>query len=432
MACLNIARPGARNVTLFPLAAKSLWNRRLTSALVVISIALSVALLLGVERLRTQARSSFANTLSGTDLIIGARSSPINLLLYSVFRIGDPTNNVRWASYQAIAAHPQIAWTVPLSLGDSHRGFRVLGTTGDYFQYYRYGRGQRLQWMEGREFAEVFDAVLGAEVAERLGYRLGQSIVIAHGAGEVSFTLHDDKPFRVVGILARTGTPVDQTVHVSLAGIEAIHADWQGGAPIPGQRLSAEQVRQLDLTPKTITAVLVGLKSKTAIFRLQREINEFADEPLLAILPGLTLQQLWDVLGVAENALLVVSGLVVLVGLTVMLTALLTGLNERRREMAILRAVGARPGQIFMLMLGESLALTLCGAALGVLLLQGGLLLAGSALETRLGLAIADWPPSSHEWVLLAAVLVCGLLAGLFPAWRAYRYSLADGMTLRI
>lgn len=419
-------------MTLFPLAAKSLWNRRLTSALVVISIALSVALLLGVERLRTQARSSFANTLSGTDLIIGARGSPINLLLYSVFRIGDPTNNVRWASYQAIAAHPQIAWTVPLSLGDSHRGFRVLGTTGDYFQYYRYGRSQLLQWMEGREFADVFDAVLGAEVAERLGYRLGQSMVIAHGAGEVSFALHDDKPFRVVGILARTGTPVDQTVHVSLAGIEAIHADWQGGAPVPGLRLSAEQVRQLNLTPKTITAVLVGLKSKTAIFRLQREINEFADEPLLAILPGLTLQQLWDLLGVAENALLVVSGLVVLVGLTVMLTALLTGLNERRREMAILRAVGARPGQIFTLMLGESLVLTLCGAALGALLLQGGLFWVEPILESRLGLTIAGWPPSNYEWMLLMAMLGCGLLAGIFPAWRAYRYSLADGMTLRI
>jgi putative ABC transport system permease protein len=409
-----------------------LWNRRLTSALVVLAIALSVTLLLGVERLRTQARASFANTLSGTDLIVGARGGPINLLLYSVFRIGDPTNNVNWTSYRTLAAHPQIAWTVPLSLGDSHRGFRVLGTNRDYFQHYRYGRNQPLRLAEGREFEDVFDAVLGAEVADRLGYRLGQSIVIAHGAGEVSFALHDDKPFRVVGILARTGTPVDQTVHVSLEGIEAIHADWRGGAPVPGMHLSAEQVRQLDLTPKTLTAFLVGLKSKTAIFRLQREINEFAAEPLLAILPGLTLQQLWDLLGLAENALLAVSGLVVLVGLTVMLAALLTGLNERRREMAILRAVGARPGQIFALVLGESVALALAGAALGVLLLQGALLLAGPMLQARLGLAIAAWPPSSHEMMLLAAVLGCGLLAGLFPAWRAYRYSVADGMTLRI
>ncbi len=414
------------------LAGKSLWNRRLTSALVVLAIALSVTLLLGVERLRTQARASFAHTLSGTDLIVGARGGPINLLLYSVFRIGDPTNNVNWSSYRTLTTHPQVAWTIPLSLGDSHRGFRVLGTSRDYFQHYRYGRDQPLRLAEGREFEDVFDAVLGAEVADRLGYRPGQSIVIAHGAGEVSFALHDDKPFRVVGILARTGTPVDQTVHVSLEGIEAIHADWRGGAPIPGLRLSAEQVRQLDLTPKTITAFLVGLKAKTAIFRLQREINEFDAEPLLAILPGLTLQQLWDLMGLAENALLVVSGLVVLVGFTVMLAALLTCLNERRREMAILRALGARPGQIFALVLGESMALALAGAAFGVLLLQGALLLAGPMLQARLGLAIAGWPPSSHELILLAAVLGCGLLAGLFPAWRAYRYSVADGMTIRI
>jgi putative ABC transport system permease protein len=419
-------------MTILTLAGKSLWNRRLTSALVVCSIALSVALLLGVERLRTQARASFANTVSGVDLIVGARGGSINLLLYSVFRIGDPTNNVSWASYRAWATHPQIAWTVPLSLGDSHRGFRVLGTTRDYFQHYRYGRNQSLQLAQGREFEEVFDAVLGAEVAERLNYRLEQAIVIAHGAGEVSFALHDDKPFRVAGILARTGTPVDQTVHISLDGMEAIHADWRGGAPIPGMRLSAEQVRQLDLTPKTITGILVGLKAKTAIFRVQREINEFAAEPLLAILPGLTLQQLWDVMGLAENALRVVSALVVLVGFTVMLTALLTSLNERRREMAILRALGARPGQIFMLVLGESGLLALVGATLGMLLLQGGLLLAGPLLEVRLGLTMAAWPPSNHELMLLTAVLGCGLLAGLFPAWRAYRCSVADGMTLRI
>jgi putative ABC transport system permease protein len=419
-------------MTILTLAGKSLWNRRLTSALVVCSIALSVALLLGVERLRTQARASFANTVSGVDLIVGARGGSINLLLYSVFRIGDPTNNVSWASYRTWAAHPQIAWTVPLSLGDSHRGFRVLGTTRDYFQHYRYGRNQSLQLAQGREFEEVFDAVLGAEVAERLNYRLEQAIVIAHGAGEVSFALHDDKPFRVAGILARTGTPVDQTVHISLDGMEAIHADWRGGAPIPGMRLSAEQVRQLDLTPKTITTFLVGLKAKTAIFRVQREINGFTAEPLLAILPGLTLQQLWDVMGLAENALRVVSALVVLVSFTVMLTALLTSLNERRREMAILRAVGARPGQIFMLVLGESGVLALVGAALGALLLQGALLIAGPLLQTRLGLTIAGWPPSNHELMLLTAVLGCGLLAGLFPAWRAYRCSVADGMTLRI
>ena len=308
--------------------------------------------LVGVERLRTEARASFANTLSGTDLIVGARSGPVQLLLYSVFRIGDATNNMSWQSFQDISAHPKVAWSVPLSLGDSHRGFRVLGTSREYFERYQYARERRLVLALGEPFSDLYDAVLGAEVAAELGYRIGDPIVVAHGASDVSFARHEDKPFRVSGILARTGTPVDRTVHVSLEAIEAIHVDWQSGAPIPGVSVSAEQARTMDLTPKAITAALVGLKSRIATFSVQRYVNEYPEEPLAAILPGVALSQLWSLIGVAENALLVVSAFVVVVGLFGMLTALLTSLNERRREMAILRSVGARPGPVFALIMG--------------------------------------------------------------------------------
>ena len=247
-------------MAIFSLAWKSLINRRFTALLTVLSIALSVTLLVGVERLRTEARASFANTLSGTDLIVGARSGPVQLLLYSVFRIGDATNNFSWQSYRDIAAMPKVAWTVPISLGDSHRGFRVLGTTPGYFEHYRYARDRQLVIAEGQPFADLYDAVLGAEVAEKLGYRIGDPIVVAHGASDVSFARHDDKPFTVVGILARTGTPVDRTVHVSLEAIEAIHVDWQSGAPIRGLSISAEQARAMDLTPKAITADMTAAR----------------------------------------------------------------------------------------------------------------------------------------------------------------------------
>mgnify|MGYP001075424993 CR=1 FL=1 len=257
-------------MAILSLAWKSLLNRRFTALLTVMSIALSVTLLVGVERLRTEARASFANTLSGTDLIVGARSGPVQLLLYSVFRIGDATNNISWQSYQDIAAHPKVAWTVPISLGDSHRGFRVLGTSAAYFEHYRYGRDRRLAIDEGQPFADLYDAVLGAQVADELGYKIDDAIILAHGASDVSFARHDDKPFRVAGILARTGTPVDRTVHVSLEAIEAIHIDWQSGAPIPGLAISADQARAMDLTPKAITAALVGLESKVTTFQVQR------------------------------------------------------------------------------------------------------------------------------------------------------------------
>ena len=199
---------------IYSLAVKSLRNRKFTALLTVLSIALSVMLLLGVERIRSESRESFTATISGTDLVVGARSSPVHLLLYAVFRIGNPTNNLRWDSYQAIAQRPQVAWTIPLSLGDSHRGYRVVGTDDNYFEHFRYARDRALRFAQGRAFADEHDTVLGADVARTLGYRLDDQIVIAHGAGEVSFVEHDELPQRVVGILAPTGTPVDRTVHV--------------------------------------------------------------------------------------------------------------------------------------------------------------------------------------------------------------------------
>ena len=414
------------------LAVKSLLNRRFTALLTLLSIALSVALLLGVERVRGETRASFSSTISGTDLIVGARGGPVQLLLYSVFRIGNATNNISWQSYQDIAAHPKVAWTVPISLGDSHRGFRVLGTTEAYFDHYRYARDRVLQLAAGERFEDLFDVVLGAEVADALGYRLGDEIVIAHGAGDVRFARHDDKPFRVAGILKRTGTPVDRTLHVSLEAIEAVHLGWQGGAPMPGLTPSAAQARAMDLTPEAITAVLVGLKSKIAAFAVQRYVNDYREEPLLAVLPGVALGELWSLIGLAEGALLIVSGFVVLVGLIGMLTALLIGLNERRREMAILRSVGARPAQVLALIIGEAIFLTLLGMLFGIALLYALLALGQPLMASRLGLFIGIGALSPHEWLLLAAVLAAGLLVGLIPGWRAYRMSLADGLSIRL
>ncbi len=416
------------------LAIKSLRNRKLTVALTIISIALAVVLLLGVERMRNQARESFASTISGTDLIVGARSSPVHLLLYSVFRLGNPTNNVRWESFRAFADRPQVAWAIPISLGDSHRGFRVLGTTSAYFEHFRFAHDRRLELKSGTSFEDTQDAVIGVSIADTLGYRTGDAIVIAHGMGDVSFALHQERPFRVAGVLARTGTPVDRTVHVTLQALDAIHNRTQNADPLAAA-LQAQQHAHGDVegdTQRSISAFLLGLKSRGAALSMQRAVNEYAGEPLTAILPGPTLQELWDIVGVAENALIAVSALVVVVGLSGMLVALLTGLSERRREMAILRSVGARPMHIFGLMLGEAAVLTLCGVALGLAMLYSALLGAKPYLESRLGLLLGLGLPSAHEFALIMLVTGAGVLIGFIPAYRIYRYSLADGMTIRI
>jgi len=419
------------------LAVKSLRNRKFTAVLTVLSIALAVMLLLGVERLRNESRESFTATISGTDLVIGARSSPVHLLLFSVFRIGNATNNIRWDSYRAIAQRPEVAWTIPLSLGDSHRGFRVIGTTHEYFEHFRFGRDRKLQLARGGRFDDAHDAVLGADVAVKLSYKPGDSMVIAHGAGDVSFSLHEDQPFRVAGVLERTGTPVDRTVHVTLEGLDAVHAQADEDAfdPLAAAVRAGkdEHERHAEMkTDRAITAFLVGFKSRGAALSMQRLVNEYSGEPLTAILPGATLLEVWEIVGAAEKTLFAVSALVVVVGLAGMLVALLTSLSERRREMAVLRSVGARPMHIFALILGEAAFLTLLGIALGIAALYLGLLAGRPWLESRLGLFIVVGWPSAYELALMIVVAVAGVLIGLIPAYRIYRYSLADGMTIRI
>jgi putative ABC transport system permease protein len=417
---------------LLPLAARSLWNRRVAALLTVFTIAVSVTLLLGVQKLRTEARNSFASTISGTDLIVGARSGPVNLLLYSVFRVGDATANVSWQSYELVKRHPDVAWTIPISLGDSHRGFRVMGTSSAYFEHYRYGERRSLGFSAGGPFAELHDAVIGAEVARALGYRLDDRITIAHGLGEVSFVEHDDHPFRIVGILERTGTPVDRTVHVSLEAITAIHEDWQGAQAAPAIGARPDEAAAPDLTPASITAFLVGLQSRAAVFQMQRALNDYRGEPLLAIMPGVALQQLWQLVGLADTALLLVAACVVLAGLLGMVTALRTSLNERRREMAILRAVGARPLHVFLLLEFESALLAAAGVLAGFALTWATLALAGPLLERQFGLFMEVGAPTSYDLAIAAAVVAAGVLAGLLPAWRAYRNSLADGLSIRL
>ncbi|ENC6705542.1 ABC transporter permease [Vibrio harveyi] len=413
------------------LAWKSLMNRKATAILTIMTVAISVVLLLGVERIRTQAKDSFANTISGTDLIVGGRSGQVNLLLYSVFRIGNATNNIDWKSYQEFANHRAVDWAIPISLGDSHKGFRVMGTNHSYFEHYKYGSKQPLTFSEGREFNGLFETVLGSDVAKQLGYKIGSEIIIAHGISDVGFSRHDNLPFKVVGILTPTGTPVDKTVHVSLEAIEAIHVGWESGARL-GPTPSAAELKARDFQPKQITAMLVGLKSRIQTFALQRQINTYPKEPLSAIMPGVALHELWGMMSVAEQALMAVSGFVVVAGLLGMLSSLLTSLQERRREMAILRAMGARPKHVFSLLISEASLLTFAGIITGVAGLYSILALLQPIIQQSYGIHLTLTALSPYEWMLLGFVQCAGIVIGFIPAFRAYRQSLSDGMTIRI
>ncbi len=417
---------------LLHLAARSAWNRRFTLFLIVFSICLSTTLLLGIERTRVQVKEGFIHSVSGVDLIVGARGSPVQTVLYTVFRMGGATSNMSYESAKRLAMHPMVAWTIPLSLGDSHRHFPVLATTQDYFAHFKYGSGKLLQFKSGKPFSGVFDVVIGDEVARTLSYTVGSQIVLSHGASGNGMTDHADKPFVITGILERTGTPVDRTLHIGLDGMEAIHLGWEGGTPVRGLKILPEQVKKFDLSPKNITAVMVGLGKRTQVFALQREIMGDKQEALMGVLPGVALDELWKMVNAGEKALLAISFLVAVTGLAGLASSILAGLGERRRELAILRSVGAMPHEIVLLLLFEGMLLLVSGILAGLIFLNLLFAFAGPMAEKAWGLPLAAGFPGEGECLLLGGIFVVGLIASLIPAICAYRISLSDGLTARM
>ncbi len=414
------------------LAFKSLWNRRLATILTVLSISFSVSLFLGIERIRSGAHDGFANTISKTDLIVGAKGGTIQLLLYTVFRIGSATDNMSYESYQKLSEHPEVAWTIPYSLGDSHRGFRVVGTDNNFYKHYQYLRGRHITFLHGREPNNIFEVVLGESVAKELGYHVGDSIVLSHGVSDVAFQDHSDKPFTVVGVLKRTATPIDRSLYITLQGMEAIHMDWVDGAPpLEDGRIRPEEIKMDDIEIEQITAMLLGTKSRISVLQLQRDINDYENEPLMAIIPGVVLAELWDGISYAENGLRVVSFFVVVVGLLGMLVAIYNSLNERRREMAILRSLGVGASVVFRLMLYESMFLTCIGALLGIVLMYIVLLIGQPLMEEFFGIFVPIRGMTLVELMYLAAILGFSMLLAVIPAIRAYRNTLYDGLTIR-
>ena len=407
---------------LFKLTVSSLLSRKLMAFLTVISIGVSVFVLLSVEHIKTEVRGNFQRTVSGVDLIVGSRTSELNLLLYSVFRIGNPSNNLSWQSYQEIADEKTVSWAIPFALGDSHQGYAVLGTTADYFTRFKFGNKQVLSFAQGHGFDHLYQVVLGSEVAKTLGYKIGDEIVVSHGSGKVSFTHHDKHPFVVTGILTATGTPIDQTLHLPFAAIDVIHeGSVFENLPLTDSRISPENNAQ-------VSAVLLGVANKLSVLRLQRKINQYAKEPLIAVLPGLALMQLWQIMERIEISLSIVSGLLLFAALLGMVTMLLASMAEREREISVLRALGARPSVIILLVESEAILLTLIACILASFSLWGALQLGQSFLQEEYGLFIQalrfNWQLGRY---IAGAIGIAAILA-LVPAYISYRRSLLKGL----
>ena len=408
---------------LFSIAWKSLLNRKISVALTLASLTLSVIVVVGVEHIRSQARASFDRTVSGVDLIVGARTSQINLLLYSVFRIGNATNGISSESYELIAGDPRVAWTIPLSLGDSHRGYRVLGTDSNFFEHFRFAQNNNLEFSQGKPFSGEFETVLGSELARQLGYKLGDSITLSHGLGAISFSNHESTPFTVSGILEATGTPVDQTLHVTLEGLDAAH----GLDSHEDSHLHDEDASEANhISSDEVTAFMLGLHSRMSVFEIQGAINEYTEEPLLAILPGVALAQLWEVMGSVESILALISALVMMASLLGIATMLFASMRERQREIFLLRSVGMHSSSIFFLIEIEAIFITTIGIALGLGVVWITLSAGQNWLSQEYGLIIDSLPLSPSIAAYLGVILLASLILSLLPGLAAYRSSLGS------
>lgn len=418
----------------FKLAIKSLRNRIFSSSLTVLSIALSVTLLLSVERTRRASEDGFTQSVSQVDLLVGARTGPLNLILYTVFNMGSASNNISMQSYQEIKSNPMVEWTIPYSLGDGHKGFRVVATDENFYKHYRFRGSGQIEFSEGQPALGLWDVVIGSDVQNKLKYKMNDPVVVAHGVtrGE-GILLHDDKPFKISGILKPTGTAIDQTLYISLYGMEAIHLDWQtGAAPTKDKSIPQSKINVDSMKINQITAFFLRTKSRIETLRLQREINNYSDEPLMAIIPGATLSDLWRGLSQIETVLKIISFMVMIVGLFSMLSTILAGLNERRREMSILRSIGAGPLKLTLLLVFESAFLTLVGIVIGLAIELGAFFILSGWLASQFGFYIVGDALTMTEIIYLCGVLFFGILIGFIPAYRASQLALKDGLSVRI
>ena len=395
-------------MTLFRLTLKSIQSRQWISLLLMGSIALSVMLLIGVQNIQLSAKKGFSRSISGSDLIVGARSGDIQLLLYTVFRKGTPIANMSWDSFLDIQSMRSVKWAVPISLGDSLNGFPVLGTSMDYFKYFRYGQKKKLAIQSGRLFNDNDEVVMGAAVAKALGVNLNETVHLSHGIARSNLPVHRRHAFKIVGILNPTGTPVDQTVHVAIEAMTALHST-----------AALDEVPP----PATITGAFVGLTAKPMIFSVKNTITQWEKEPLMAIIPGVALSQLWGIMAPIEDAFFVVTILVMLISFIGLLIVLLMALQQRQKELAILRALGASPLQLAMTLVFESIAMTGGGILLGGGLIALAHMVLSPIITATIGLDLIIGIQSLTDIGILLGIMVSAAIVSLIPAGLMYKKS---------
>ena len=407
------------------LLLKSIRSRIIPTSLVTISLMASMVLLLSIERIQQGAEEGFNQSISGVDAIIGPRSSSVELVLYTVFHIGRPTNNITTKTIDDIRQRNDIDWMVPIALGDSHKDFRVVATESNYFEHIKYANNKSLTLSKGKVFSELSEVVLGADVAEKLNYIVGSKIQITHGSTESTSNKHDDFLFKVSGILNKTGTPIDQAIFLDLNGYELLHLGWKSGKKVFSlDKIDLSTIPKQDLNPKTLTATFVGLKSKLTLFNFTKSIREYPNEAISAVIPGIALSELWSIVGLVDKGFELLSWIIIAISLIAMITLIITSLENRKHEMTIYRANGASPRFLAGMVVYEALFIGLVAIFGAIILVSIVTYFATSQLNSILGISPTFKWISFGEVKVFSIILLAGVLSSLIPAIMVFRKNL--------
>jgi putative ABC transport system permease protein len=421
-------------MTLSGLTLAYLRDRALNTALNILILSLAVATLVVLVLFSAQLGERFTRDAEGIDLVVGAKGSPLQLILSSVYHVDVPTGNIPLDTVETLRADPTVAAAIPLALGDNFRGFRIVGTEAAYLDHYGAAVAQ------GRRWSGAGEAVIGAEVARRTGAALGQQFVGSHGLGGDDGQGHDERPFVVVGVLAPTGSVVDRLILTSVESVWDVHGIEHAGEaheehavemhdehaahgeedaghaheePAPANASHASHAGEPE-----VTAILVSYRSALAAVRLPAFINR--QTALQAAVPAVETTRLLSLVGVGVEAARALAGLLMLTGGLSIFVALYTALRQREGDMAMLRVMGAKPAQIFTQVISEGLILAAAGALLGVLLGHGVVAAAVAGFDRLQEVGLTAWRFESAEaWIVLAA-LAAGAIAAVLPAIRVF------------
>jgi putative ABC transport system permease protein len=390
------------------LAWTYLWSRPLGAALNLMLLSLGLASITFLLLVSNQLNKAFERDLQGIDLVVGAKGSPMQLILSGVFHIDVPPGNIPLKAVQELQKHPMVAQLIPISLGDSLRSFRIVGTSPDYITHYQ------CKLAQGKIWTEPMQVVLGATAARKLGMTLGDKFVGTHGLGEGGHA-HGDSVYTVVGILAPSGSVLDRLILTDTASVWKVHEDYTA---------VDDEDRQIMMEEREVTMALITYKSPLAAVTLPRFVNTSTE--MQAAAPAMEITRLLSMLGLGTDVLRAFAGVLLLTaGLSVFI-ALWSAVRERRGDLALLRMLGASARKVATLLLLEALWLGLVAAGLGVLAGQGMAAALAWLLQLDNSLLIGGiaWP--SELWVVPVVALGVSLVAAILPALGAYRVSVLE------